>query len=242
MDKLWKIVSVTVALAALVVVLFQRVTIGRLEERLEAAEARRPGKTPDDPRAARLERRVAWLEQTVARVVRMSLAGGRGRAEGPAAGPAPASGAGSPAATSDRVSRLREDVDALLTGEALATEQGRKRLHQVVRDAQDQVWRERRQRWRKVHSELRKERMKEFAEKAGLSASQQQQLTSLLDGERSRRRQLMRSARDGEVPFTQAMKTIRGLRTETDQKVKGLLDSKQYEQYEKLRSERRRWR
>jgi hypothetical protein len=234
MDKLWKVLPLLVALAALGVVLLQRSTIQRLEGALAARSAPgRPARASPSTETgadAALERRVASLEQTVARVFRMVLAGQSRRQPG----------RGSGAAADNRsVADLREDVDALLTGEAVNTEKGRKQLHQIVRQVQEQVWQERRERWQTMRKEMQQARIKELAKKAGLSANQVERLGTLLDDERTRRRTLRRSVRDGQLPFAQVRGQMRALRQTTDQKAKEILDSRQYTEYEKMRKERR---
>jgi len=236
MDRIWKLLPLVVALAALVVVWLQRSTIHRIESELEARAGAPPRRAPARPseQPADLEGRVASLEQTVARVFRMVLAAGQARER---------SGRSPVESTDDRrVANLREDVDALLTGEAVGTEQGRKQLHQIVRKVQEQVWQERRQQWQTMRDEMRRQRVKTLAKEAGLNANQVERLNTLLDDERSQRRALRQGARSGQVPFAQVMEQMRTLRQTTDQKAKELLDSRQYAEYEKMRQERRGWR
>jgi hypothetical protein len=237
MDKLTKIIPTVVAIAAIVVVLYQQHKVSRLEERLEAVSASTEGEEGSaarlPPRNRELEMRVASLEQTVARVFRLLLAGKDTRA----AGDAPR-----PKDTATKVTNLREDVDALLTGEALNTDQGRKRLHEIVRSVQQQARQERRQRRENIRQQIRKERMAKLAKDARLSTNQVERLTKMLDVERTQRRTIFRAVRDGQKPFSQAREEMRSLRTSTDQKAREILDGGQYAEYEKMRSERRGWR
>jgi len=241
MDKLWKIFPIALAIVAIAVVLLQRADIRRLEAQL--AEQGRPSSTrppprPDAPAEATdrgLERRIASLEQTVARMFQVVLNAGRGRA---------AKNDTASAGTEAQVNGLREDVDALLTGEALNTEQGRKQLHQVVRKVQEELHQERHQRWQKMREQMQKDRLSKLAKDAGLSANQVERLSSLMDSERAQRRALMQSARNGEIPFPQAMAGMRTLRQTTNQQARDFLSSSQYTAYEKMREERRgrrRW-
>lgn len=232
MERLWKVLPLVVALAALLVVWLQRSTIQRLEQELgarsAASRARAPGGAAE---SAELAGRVASLEQTVARVFRMLLATDRerGAGEGKAGG-----GGGQPS-----VADLREDVDALLTGEVLGTAQGRKQLHQVVRQVQEEAWEERRQQWQSMRDEMRRARVDALAKETNMSPRQLEQLNELLDAERTQRRALRRGAREGQLPFGQVMEQVRAMRQATDQKVRELLDEKQYGAYEKMREERR---
>lgn len=237
MDKLWKVLPLLLALAALVLVWVQRSTIQRMEAELAARPASRGAARASPTTVAAgdrsdLEGRVASLEQTVARVFRMVLAAGQTRER---SGRSPGA-----AADNNAVTDLREDVDALLTGEAVSTDQGRKQLHQIVRKVQEEVWQERRQRWDAMRAERSRARVKSLAKEAGLSANQEQQLNTLLDDERTQRRALRRSIRGGQLPWAQVREQMRSLRQATDQKAKDLLSSAQYEAYEKMRQERRR--
>ena len=234
MERLWKVLPLALAVAALVVVLLQRSTINDMEARLAARSKEGPAQRAAEPAPADrsdLERRIASLEQTVARVFRMVIADSS-RAAG-------RKGAPSSDAPPSTVSDLREDVDALLTGEAVSTEQGRKRLHDIVRKVQEDAREDRRQRWRTMRDEMRRSRLKTLAKKTGMSANQVERLNTLMDDERTQRRALMLAARDGQRPFPEAMEQIRALRQGTDTKAKEMLDSKQYEAYENMRQERR---
>jgi len=233
MDRLVKVIPAALAVAALALVLYQRGEIRRLEARLDdgAPAAEQATKSPRQPAAvhhdsADLARRVASLEQTMARLFRVVL----GARSGQAAAAAPP----------QKVTDLREDVDALLTGAALDSEQGRKRLHQIVRKVQEDVQQEHRQRWHNMRDQMRAERLKQLAKDAGLNENQVTRLSTMLSGERDQRHAIMRAARAGEKPFPQAIVEVRALRQATDQKAKELLDDKQYAEYQKMRERRGR--
>jgi predicted ATP-binding protein involved in virulence len=242
MEKLWKILPIALAIVAIAVVLLQRADIRSLEARLAQQDRARPARStasrtvePAEATDRGLERRLNSLEQTVARMFQMVLSAGRGKAKSDTA----------PAGSAAQVNDLREDVDALLTGEALNTDQGRKQLHQIVRQVQEELHQERREQWRKMRDQMHKDRLNRLAKEAGLSTNQVERLSSLMDGERTQRRTLMRAARRGEIPFSQVRDGMRTLRQTTDQQAREFLSSSQYTAFEKMRQEggwgRRRW-
>lgn len=204
----------------------QQRRIASLEERVELLAAQRAGRAAED--AAGLGARIDKLEKQLAWRVT------------PTAGPATAATAattateapGAPANTA-QVQQLREDVDALLTGEATATEQGKARLRELIADTQKQQWAERQER--------RDERIvTRLVESARLSPQQREQLTQALADERGRRATLLGSVRTGGGPLMGQPEDVRAqlqaLRAETDQKLRTVLDAEQYKQYEAARS------
>lgn len=227
-----KLLPLAVAFVALALVLMQRRTIERLDQALSrrdhAPAAGPSGSSASEDDLASLEQRVAALEQTIARVFRMVLAADQRAPERemPAPGGAQA------------VAALREDVDALLTGEAVNTVKGREQLHQIVRQVQDELWQERRQQWTAMRDEMRRSRVAELAKEANLSPVQVEQLNGLLEEEQSQRQALRRAIHEGKVDFAQVRAQMRSLRRATDDKAKSLLDSRQYPAYEKMREER----
>jgi hypothetical protein len=242
MEKLWKILPILLAIVAIAVVLLQRADIRSLQDRLAQQDRARPARStasravePTGGTNRDLEQRITSLEQTVARMFQMVLSAGRGKAKSDTA----------PTGSAAQVNDLREDVDALLTGEALNTDQGRKQLHQIVRQVQEDLHQERREQWRKMRDQMHKDRLGQLAKDAGLSANQVERLSSLMDSERTQRRALMRSARRGEIPFAQVRNGMQTLRQTTDQQARDFLSSSQYTAYEKMRQERgwggRRW-
>lgn len=233
MEKYWKIAIGALALMAVVVVAYQHVEIRDLRKSVSALKrggADEQESQPSSDPTADLRRRMAQLEQTVARVFRMLLSAGR---SGPAKG-------GKAQDLEDSVDTIREDVDALLTGEALNTRKGRKQLYRIVRRAQQEAWAERRRHWRQFRSEMFKQRMKKFADGAGLTERQYQDVMDTLNQARTKRRALFREVREGRKTHAQAVEERGRQRKETDKKLKSVMDQKQYEQYRKMRSRRRR--
>ncbi len=143
---------------------------------------------------------------------------------------------------------LRADVDALLTGEPLGTEEGRKRLKEVLRSVQDEMFADRAQQREAQQAQGRADRVRRFVEEARLSATQAQDLTRLLDDEAEKRRSLWDARRGanaaggqpgGVSPGQQMRDQMRALRAATDASAKSILGADQYTQYEAMRSEER---
>lgn len=140
---------------------------------------------------------------------------------------------------------LRTDVDALLTGEPLGTDEGRKRLKEVVRAVQDEMFSERTQQRQAQQDQERADRLKKFVDEARLSSTQAQDLTRLLDDESARRKALWDARRTagsegGGLTGQQVREQMRTLRQTTDDGAKAMLSPEQYTQYESMRSEDRR--
>lgn len=207
------------ALVALGGVYAQQRRVAELEARLQAPRDPAPASAPSAEIAA-LMARVARLEQVTA-----------WRASPPAPGSAPAAvAAPAPAAhPAPEIRQLREDVDALLTGEASATEQGKARLRAIIAETQQQQWADRQVR--------RDERLLEqLTESARLTTRQREDLRQALETERTQRRELLGKARAGEGGFQEIGPALQALRAQTDQKVRGFLDAEQYGQYTTSRS------
>jgi len=242
MNRLLSVAPAAIAVVALVLVFVQRGEIRRLEQevtrRLPAAGAGSPtgharaGAPPSAP-GAPVERRVAALEQTISRLFRM-VVGQQGATRAAAAGEGDKQGA-----APEQVAALREDVDALLTGEALATDKGRERLHDIIRQAQQKQW----ETWRNRRVEMRKQalrsRLRELADKTAIPADKLETLTTTLDAERDQQRAIFRGLRQGQKTVDQARAEARALRQSTDQQAKQLLDDKQFAEYEKMRQQGR---
>lgn len=221
MKQLAWLVPSALSVTALGGVVVQHRHTAALEARVSA-----PHETPDDVAAeiATLTARVAQLERL--RSVRVAPA------PAPAESP-PAGGAAVPvpATLAAEVRQLREDVDALLTGEATATEQGQARLRSLIADTQQRQWAER--------EERRDARiLQQLTDDAHLNQSQRDELAKALEAERTQRRTLLAGARSGEGQGRpeELRSTLQALRAQTDQKARSLLSAEQYTKYESSRS------
>ncbi|MGC4117530.1 MAG: hypothetical protein QM765_23820 [Myxococcales bacterium] len=153
----------------------------------------------------------------------------------------------SPDQQAKQLQALRSDVDSLLTGEPLGTEEGRKRLKEVVRAVQDEMFADRTQQREAQQEQERTDRLKKFIEAARLTATQAQDLTKLMDDEAAQRKALWDARRQagaagpqpGMGTGQQVREQMRSLRQTTDNGVKALLSAEQFTQYEAMRSEER---
>jgi hypothetical protein len=230
MSHILKWVVSAVALVALGLVAYQTIRVSRLQRRVNAlARAQTAGRGAGGDKAlAALRRRVAALERTATRLLGLLLSGRGGGPRADAGG-----------WMKSELQGLRDDVDAVLTGEALDTEEGRKRLHELVKKAQKQSRErsrsERRKRWKKVFDFLVGEQLQKLAEDADLSQDQQDKLKKLINEEFERSRALRRAFRRGDKTAEEMITQSRKIRDEVDQKVKNMLSSSQYEKYQEQR-------
>ncbi|MFA6034932.1 MAG: hypothetical protein WC889_18675 [Myxococcota bacterium] len=239
MGKWLGILSVVISCAAVALVITNRGV-----ERKGPAEMAREDKTEtpaergaQDRDSADLRGRVASLELTVSNLMRRISALEK----------APAQRAGEPGSAAEQdqkqVAQLRSEVDALLAGEALSSEAGRKRFKEMVRTVQDEVFQERGKERFNAFEKDRNDRLKKFADDAKLSNTQEQQVKTILDSESQQRRALMEQMRSGQGQAqgqVDIRTTMRNLRESTDQAAKGILSQEQFTQYQQMRQEERR--
>lgn len=219
MKQLTWIAPSALALLSLVGVYAQQRRVADLETRLQAPPSAVPAGATAAAFAA-LSARVARLEQEASRQANPPAPRS---AAAVAAAPTPAG------AVAPEVRQLREDVDALLIGEASATEQGKARLRALLAETQQQQWAERGVR--------RDERiLAQLTETANLSARQREDLRLALEAERTQRSELLSRARSGPggAPFDGA--ALQALRAQTDQRARAILDAEQYAKYAASRS------
>ena len=190
-----------------------------------AERAAKPEIGADDARLSAMEMELTRLIRRVDALERAS---------------SPRPGEPAPAMTADQQARqlasLRSDVDALLTGEPMHTEQGRERLKEVVRSLQGEMFADR----VAQREQERSARLKKLIDDARLSGTQAQDLTRLLDDESQKRQAMMESMRSGGDLTPSAMRDqLRSLRQQTDDSAKSLLSADQFTQYQQMRSEDR---
>lgn len=198
------------------------------------------GPPPSEPPVApglELESRLEDVEWAVSRLTERTLALERARPSGASEKPV----ATEPVpADPQSVALLRQDVDALLTGEALATDAGRGRLKEVVRLLQDEIASERRKERAAAREVARQERLQQFFQEAQLSAGQEHDLTRALDEETQKRNALVAEGREGRRPREEVQKLTRQLRDLTQEQAKRILRTDQFVKFEEYRREERR--
>ncbi len=223
MNQLTWLIPSVLSVVALGGVGVQQRRIATLEARIAA-----PHDNADDVSAEllTLSARVAQVERASASASAMRVVAAPAPAEVPAApGAAPAA----PATLVAEVRQLREDVNALLTGEATATEQGQARLRSLIADTQQNQWRER---------EVRRDErvLQQLTQDAHLSPSQHDDVAKALEAERTQRQTLMANARAGQGRPEDLRTAMQALREQTNQRVRSLLSAEQYPKYEATRT------
>jgi hypothetical protein len=240
-----RIVYVSLGLAALAVGLFgyQTIRVNRLERRLSGRPAAATA-GPEAPReragrrarseggsedTAALRRRILAVERALTTLVGHALSA-QGKA-GEAVDPVLQDW------VKQEIKSMRSDVDGVLTGESLATEDGRKRLKQVLQEARSEERAERHERWGQLRDVMVKEQLAELAKATGLPAEKVEQIQTLLTDERTQRRTLRQGFQQGEKTAEEFIAGQRALRQATDEKVKGMVSEEQYQAYEKMRKQ-----
>lgn len=226
------------AVASLGGTLVQQHRISGLQEQLAALQDRAASPSQAAADLTEIKARIVRIEQTQA---------WQASAGTPAAAPA-APGAPPAAPAAPEVARLREDVDALLTGEAASTEQGKARLRTLIAETQMQQMAERQVR--------RDERiLSQLVEVARITPRQREDLAKALEAERTQRTSLF-TARGGQPGGFAAgpggglgggpgggiggpgdvRPALQALRAQTDEKARAILDAEQYKQYTAARA------
>ncbi len=220
MKQLTWLVPTVLSVVALGGVVVEQRRSANLEARMAA-----PHDTSDEAAAefATLAARIARLERLSS--LRVAVAPLPAPTEAPAAG----GGAPIPAAVAAELRQLREDVNALLTGEATATEQGQARLRSLIADTQQRQMAER--------EERRDARvLEQLTADAHLSQAQRDDLGKALQAERTQRRTLLATARTGQGRPDELRPSLQALRAQTDQSARSLLSAEQFSKYEASRS------
>lgn len=229
MESYWKGILATVSLLALGLVIYQTVRVGRLERKITSlSRTAGSGEASDahaDSDVAALERRIAALERTATRLLSLVLS------KRPGAGADPKSAA----ALSTMFKNLRSDVDAVLSGDALSTDEGRKRLHKLVEKAQRQTRQKVWDRWRELFEHRMRKALKQFADGAGLTDGQLQKLTQLAYETIDKTTAIKEAYQRGKITPAEFLEKNKKARREMDQKVRNMLGDEVYQKFVKAR-------
>lgn len=190
---------------------------------------------PDRPTAPRIpepdEDRLADLEDRLARLARrVTLLENQ---------PTRTLGPGSGSDVQQEIEALRSDVDAVLSVAPLETEEGRRRLEEIVKNVQSEAMAERMEAWRKRREQAEDDRLTRFIQSSNLDSGQELELRRLVTEERGKVRAAFESMRSGDVHFQDVRRTIRSVRAETDAQVERILDEPQLADYQEMRAEDR---
>jgi predicted kinase len=230
MESYWKGILATVSVLALGLVIYQTVRVGKLERRITSL-SRSTGSADtsdsDDSDVAALKRRIAALERTATRLLSLVLSRRNGAGGGADSGPG--------GAVTGKLRKLRADVDAVLSGDALSTEEGRNRLHKLVEKAQRQTRRKIWDRWRELFEHRMRKALKQFADSTGLTDGQLQKLTQLAYETIDKTTAIKEAYQRGEITPAQFLEKNKKARREMDQKVRTLLGDEVYQKFVKAR-------
>ncbi|MBU1219012.1 hypothetical protein KKF34_02015 [Myxococcota bacterium] len=222
--KIITIISVILGLSAVTFSWSQSRKISRMEKLLKE----RKENAGDDysEKIARLMKRIAGLERHI--VTLASIRANNNNKN------APASPAGD---INTELKRLRTDVDAVLTDEALNTEEGQNRLQEILKKTREKAREERRERNKKLFDYMRRDALDRLAEDAGISKENTDKVDNFLKDEMSEARDLRRQFRDGKIEPADMFKKLNELRAKTDTQVKDILDGDAYKKYTEMRDQ-----
>ncbi|MFH2009248.1 MAG: hypothetical protein ABI333_21845 [bacterium] len=215
---------------ALGLVIHQTDRVARLERELAkrprpAVVTKKSGGDGDDVR--RLNQRLKSLEGAVRRLVSFALTSGT-----------KASGKSDPVLLKwikNELRNLRDDVDSVLTGDALSTEEGKERLKKLLREARKEDRQSRRQQWQKVAAHMLQERLSRLAKDHNLDQDTTAKIGTLISDEREKMRPLWEEFRSGKKDVATALSEARSARDATDKQVRAMVNDDQYKAYEDMR-------
>ena len=231
MKIFWKLAPMAIAVTALTLVVVQTVRLGRLEKSRSASGATEEDSEAADKIAA-LENRMASLEGAVRRLVGLALT----------RTPVPGEKAGAPDPVllswmKDELKNLRKDVDNVITGESLDTEEGRKKLKDFLKNVRREERQERHQRFEQMATHLQREQLNQLAKDTGLDQGTTDKIETMLSDERQNLRGLMRSFRTGEKDIPTSIAEARKVMADTDAAARQMLNADQFKAYEQMRQE-----
>lgn len=249
MEKWIARIGLGVGAIALVMVVVQQGTIGELESRLKTAEAASPAEVATGETVAvesyddaALSARIAALEKTVSQQREMqravSRAASSGRPRVAAALPKTVTGEAK-GEVADEVTSLREDVDALLTGAGVQSDEGKKEIAGLVRKVQQQERQARDARRSEFRKKADAEFITSFAESEGLADETATAMTKVMSDMRDAQMKLRTQMRDGSLPFEEGRAQRRALRDSSRKAIGEVLTEEQAESFTKKMAERR---
>lgn len=127
----------------------------------------------------------------------------------------------------ERMHALREDVDALLTGAGVESQEGQDLVATLVDQQRQQARAERHARWQRIRTEADEAWIEDFRDEAELDDDQMEGLRGLLAEHRDEKRALRRAMRQGETDFGQVQAQSERLHAELEDAVAQLLSEAQ---------------
>ncbi len=116
----------------------------------------------------------------------------------------------------DEVGSLREDVDALLTGAGVDTDEGRKLVKDLIEDAREEARATRRKQWSDLRRQADEQWLAEFSAGHGLDAATTARVSELISSRRAAGAEIFGKVREGELTFAEAKVQAEELRAATD--------------------------
>ena len=229
------ITALALATCSSIIALWQGGRISDLEETLAAREAPVPVAPTD--RTAFLGDDDSLLRSLQGRVSRLEAELVVRRPRGPAEATPVVETVPGEAPSEEAVSAIREQVDALMVGEVLETEEGRARLKELMKETRSQERQERMERWQENRKEEAREEVARFAEEHDLSNQQAQDVTRMMDTEMAAMSELFRTAREGDRSHREIRTEVRQIRDSTDLQVQDMLNEDQFVGYQAMRDE-----
>ncbi|MFT7582597.1 MAG: hypothetical protein ACI9MR_004279 [Myxococcota bacterium] len=138
-------------------------------------------------------------------------------------------------ATPDEVHALRQDVDALLTGEGMNAPEAKVVIEKML-EQRDQ---KRRNRWIKMGDEAAKVWAEEVSTSLDLDDETSADLSGILNTRRETRRAMYQKVRDDEMTYVEARKEMDAVRAAAADEIKTLLGEEKYTLFEQKEEERR---
>jgi len=229
MQTFWRLVPSGLALIALILVVYQTVRVRNLERALKkrpVAEAVSENRSGGDD-TQKLQQRIRSLEGAVRRLVGIAITSN-----------SKASGKSDPvllAWIKNELRNLRGDVDSVLTGEALSTEEGKQRLKKLLRETRKEDRQSRRKQWKKVATHMLRERLNRFAKDHDLDQDTTTKIETMITDERAKLLPLWQEFKSGKKDVATALTEARAARDATDKQIRAMLNDDQYKAYDEMR-------
>lgn len=221
--KIITVFSIVLGLSAVTFSWSQSRKISRIEKLLKENKA--PSGDDQSDKIAKLMKRIAGLERHLVTLASIRSNNSKN---------VPAAPAGD---INTELKRLRTDVDAVLTDEALNTEEGQQRLQEILKKTREKARQERRERNKKLFDYVRRDALDRLAEDAGISKENTDKVDNFLKDEMSEARDLRRQFRDGKIEPAEMFKKLNELREKTDNQVKDILEGDAYKKYSEMRDQ-----
>ena len=176
-----------------------------------------------------LARRIAALEDRVARLTKIAL-DNRQMTQS-------AEGAVASEISDDEIDSIRDDLESIASGELFTNEESRDKFRAAVREEQERAMEEMREERMERFRREQDQMIAEFIEDNGLDDDQAAIVRDTLSAEREAAREIWESTRSGDTTFRDAREQFTAAREASDEKIGAVLDQEQYAAYSDMRDE-----